>query len=206
MKHEDLCMKVLLIDSRKKHKIFTDSLRQDILSVIRQSTTPQSVKMIADALNIAHAKIHYHVKKLSEIDALKLAKTDEINGITVKYYELAFDKVNFLPNEHTGYHGMIFSNQLSEAIINKFDIELNKILKCSSTIDQAIENQPVYYGIQVFSEALYLTHEERLDLVKLIEGYLDKHKIKENGIPYATKTNFFCTIYDDTFYQVKSEE
>lgn len=199
-------MKVLLIDSRKKHKIFTDLLRQDILAVIKQSSSPQSVKMIADTLSIAHAKIHYHVKKLLEIDALRLAKTDEINGITVKYYELAYDKVNFMPNEQTTYHGMTFSNQLSEAITNKFDIELKKILKCSSTIDQDIANQPVYYGIQVISEALYLTHEERLDLVKLIEGYLSKHNIKESDKPYATKTNFFCTIYDDAFYQTKNEE
>ena len=86
-------MKTLVIDSIKKHKIFTDPIRQDILSVYRQLGTPQTVKMISDVLNTPHSKIHYHVKKLLEIEALNLVKTDMINGITVKYYALTFDNV-----------------------------------------------------------------------------------------------------------------
>lgn len=198
-------MKTLIIDSIKKHKIFTDPIRQDILSVYRQLGTPQTVKMISDVLNTPHSKIHYHVKKLLELEALNLVKTDTINGITVKYYALTFEDVNFMPSKTNNYNGLSFSNQLSESIKQKFNAQLNSVLEASSALDLDSEG-PNCYGILMFTEVLYLTHEERIEIKTLIEDYLKKHNIKDDNQNYATKTKFFCTLHDEEVYNTSEDK
>lgn len=191
-------MKELIIDSIKKHKIYVDPIRQEIINAYRQSENPLSVKMISDIINLPHSKVHYHTKKLLEIDALCLVKTDKINGIIQKYYALNFDVVNFVSSDDNNYKGEVFTSELTQAFKEKYDSHWKDISEAASKLN-GLDNEKTY-GIQLINDIVYLTEEERSEIIKLLMAYVEKHKYQKDNVDYATKTKLFCTIHDEITY------
>lgn len=192
-------MKQLIIDSIKKHKIYVDPIRQEIIKAYRQSEKALSVKMIADIISMPHSKVHYHTKKLLEIDALYLVKTDKINGIIQKYYSLNFDIVNFITSDENNYKGDVFSSELNQAFKEKFDSHWKEFSEAASKVNDVEKT----YGVQVIHDTIYLTDDERHDIVNMLMDYLKDHKYQKDNIQYATKTKFLCTIHDEITYPEK---
>jgi predicted transcriptional regulator len=72
-------------------KIMSDPLRMTIFKAFHRMNRPATAKQVADALNLAPAKVHYHVQKLLSIGILVLDHTKEINGIIAKFYRVTVD-------------------------------------------------------------------------------------------------------------------
>lgn len=85
----------LRVKDRKTANILRHPLRYTIIFIIADSVEPMTVQMIADKLNMKHGNVFYHVKKLVEVGALKLERTEEVNSFVTKYYGLAVDDIYF---------------------------------------------------------------------------------------------------------------
>lgn len=75
-------------------RTMTDPYRTKIIMIFhRYKNEALTVKTIAEEMGDAHGKVYYHVKKMLDMDALELVRTEKVKGFTAKYYRLAFDEI-----------------------------------------------------------------------------------------------------------------
>lgn len=67
-------------------KAISHPLRMEILRELFRRVQPTPIKEIADLLQEAPAKLHYHFKQLETAGLIQVAETREINGITERFY------------------------------------------------------------------------------------------------------------------------
>ncbi len=77
-----------VIKTEKELKVFNDPYRMKIIRTYQQSDDPLTVKGCADIMGEVPANVHYHVKKLLDIEILVLDHIEIINGINAKFYKL----------------------------------------------------------------------------------------------------------------------
>jgi len=80
----DEIAKVYEINSLEQLRAMADQLRLSILDRLRRRA--MTVTQLGDALGIAPAKAHYHVRELERVGLLRLVHTREKGGILEKYY------------------------------------------------------------------------------------------------------------------------
>jgi predicted transcriptional regulator len=80
-----------ILKTPEEIKIMSDPLRMTIFKAFHRLNRPATAKQVADVLNLAPAKVHYHVQKLLGIGILILDHTEEINGIIAKFYRVTVD-------------------------------------------------------------------------------------------------------------------
>ena len=73
------------IDSVEQLRAIADILRLRIVDVLRDQ--PMTVTQLGELLEMAPAKVHYHVRELEKVGLLKLVETREKGGILEKYYQ-----------------------------------------------------------------------------------------------------------------------
>lgn len=73
------------ITSVEQAKVFSHELRIEIMKCFLYEK-PKTAKQIADELEMAASKVHYHVKELVKVGLLELVETRENSGIIEKYY------------------------------------------------------------------------------------------------------------------------
>lgn len=88
-------MNILHVKDPKLGKILRNPIRYSIIFAIGDERGPTTVKQIADRLDMKHGNVFYHVKKLYDVGVLKVVKTELINGIAMKYYEIAYDDIYY---------------------------------------------------------------------------------------------------------------
>lgn len=78
-------LKKLEITSADQTKVLANPLRLSILSLF-DDRVPRTSKQLADLLDMAPAKVHYHVRELLRAGILELIETREKGGVIEKYY------------------------------------------------------------------------------------------------------------------------
>ncbi|WP_151759375.1 ArsR/SmtB family transcription factor [Dictyobacter vulcani] len=66
-------------------RAISDALRVSILRILRDR--PMTTKQLGDHLEMAPAKVHYHVRELEKVGLVQLVETREKGGILEKYYQ-----------------------------------------------------------------------------------------------------------------------
>jgi DNA-binding transcriptional ArsR family regulator len=116
----DEIAKVYEINSLEQLRAMADQLRLSILQrLLRRAMT---VTQLGDALGIAPAKAHYHVRELERVGLLRLVQTREKGGILEKYYRAVAEDIqvprsllgNAPTDEALAALGKIFSLASSE--------------------------------------------------------------------------------------------
>lgn len=189
-------MDILKIDTRKKHKIFYDPLRQSILKGIRILAKPVTAKDLSRHLGIPHSKIYYHMQKLFEIGAIRLYYEKIINGIVAKYYVLDFIDVTIIASEGE-YLEMDVLMDETLAIMKK-DIDENNtdMIKAYLELKRRHDSNDKMFGIHFYHEDIYLSFKERMELQVLIRDYVEKHIKKPDDLKETTKTRIHFQMYD----------
>lgn len=86
----------LILTTDEEIRVMTDPYRLRIYHIFNNaSPTPLTVKDVATRMDEPHGKVYYHIKKMLDIEALKLVREETIKGITAKYYSLAFESIDF---------------------------------------------------------------------------------------------------------------
>lgn len=189
-------MKILMIDTRKKHKIFYDPLRQAVMKSMREIGEPVTAKDVSKNLNIAHSKIHYHMQKLLEIEAIKQTHTKMINGIVAKYYVLDYKDVTIMANPSEHLTNEMLMDESLRIIKADMDANFEDLLVAYNELKDRLANEQKCYGVHFYHDDIYLKFEERMELQELIRDYLETHGTKPKNLKGTTKSRVHFQMYD----------
>jgi DNA-binding transcriptional ArsR family regulator len=95
-KHMDDWPEVYKLESVEQLRAAADDLRQRILEELVKR--PQTVTQLGQALRLAPAKVHYHVRELQRVGLVALVETREKGGILEKYYRTVARRL-YVPRE-----------------------------------------------------------------------------------------------------------
>jgi DNA-binding transcriptional ArsR family regulator len=73
------------IENIEQLRAIADVLRLRIIDMLQKK--PMTVTQLGEALGMAPAKVHYHVRELERVGLLRLVETREKGGILEKYYQ-----------------------------------------------------------------------------------------------------------------------
>ncbi|HET7641556.1 MAG TPA: helix-turn-helix domain-containing protein [Ktedonobacteraceae bacterium] len=143
------------ITSVEQLRAIADVLRLRIIDVLQEQ--PMTVTQVAEALGMAPARVHYHVRELEKVGLLRLVETREKGGILEKYYQpiardISVCKELFLSAPHDESLGATSAwlDQMKDGFQRAFRIAL----------EQKEENPTLALG----SARLYITAEEQKQL------------------------------------------
>jgi len=186
----------LIIDSKKKYKIFFDPIRQEILDLIRSEYQALTIDEVARKIEMTNSKTHYHMKRLEDLGAIKSSFETVVNGIVSKHYILAFMDVDIKMNvkEHLTKN-LIVTEQMKfqKEIFNENCISLEQYSK--ETFDR-IEADEEVFGVHFHDQDVYLTFEQRKQLKELVNDFMVENACMKLDESKYTKTHIFCQIYD----------
>lgn len=177
--------KIKVLDTADEIKIFSHPYRIKILDCLTENGIPMTAKQIGTALGEKPSKVHYHVQKLASINVLVLHHTETINGIIAKYYEPVAETItvkmkrdNMGSNVDHQLFNMIdtYFNRAREQFFD--ELQKAEQYKKDNQLKDLPESRKVNGGLML--EDLYLTTDERSDLLKEIESMVTKYKKRQS--------------------------
>lgn len=172
--------KVLYLKTDEDIKMMMDPYRQKILKAYDKSDVSMTAKQVADHIGEPPAKVNYHIKKLVDYGALKLEKTENINGILAKFYHPTFHYMKFM-GETLSKQVYVSQIPMIEEIFNKtaekFSNDLHKHVELVTNSEGNIQRK-----IMARLMHLSMTKDEQLDLIEKIEKLIEPyHDIKKDN-------------------------
>lgn len=110
---------IITLKDSKEIKIISNPIRMKVLKNYYTYGQPATVKQMALHMHEVPANIHYHVKKLLEINVLELHHTETVNGILAKFYTPAAKTIKIEDQESSNETGIISEREL--VLSNLFD-------------------------------------------------------------------------------------
>lgn len=162
------------VKNLKQAKVLSHELRMKIISMFVDDK-PRTAKQIADELEMAAPKVHYHVKELEKLGLLILTETKINGGIVEKYY-LPIAKNIRIRLSRTEGEGIYEFHEQSE-IINKTLREFrNSFLK---SMEEARKNEEFFKPL-FFQMQQHLSEEERDELYNELKELSEKWNERTN--------------------------
>ena len=152
-------------------KIISNPIRMRVLRNYYSYGKPATVKQMATSMGEVPANIHYHVKKLVEINVLVLDHTENVNGITAKFYEPSAKSIKIEDENDTINDGYI--NEKEIIISNIFDESRNEFLNCMRQKSEE-ENSGT-----IISSKIKLSDEEYESVIDYITNLVNTKKESE---------------------------
>lgn len=178
-------LEVITLKTMKEIKIISNPIRMRVLKNYYAYGKPATVKQMAQYMNEVPANIHYHVKKLIEINLLELEHTESINGITAKFYQPTAkhikieDESNDMYNKFLDGTEILFANVFDDA--KKDFIESVRSKKSKSEDDEGL----------LLQSNLYLTKAQAEDIYQYILQTVEHNKTEVND---KEKYVFFAAL------------
>lgn len=186
-------------------RALTDPYRTEIMQVMRRNDRkPMTVKQIAKVMNEPHGKVYYHIKKLEQFNAVRLEKTEKINGIIAKYYVLDFERL-VLAKKYDDESNDLALDSLSSVIKKYFDDNRDQFLHYLRNINRYMEafdeetrrkveedENSVIKDAFVQNTNLYFTEEEYWEFKKTIRKFIKEHSGEQPDERYLKKSIFFA--------------
>jgi predicted ArsR family transcriptional regulator len=185
-KHENF----RVIKTEEELKVFNDPYRMKIIKTFQKSEDPLTVKACADIMGEVPAKIHYHVKKLIDIEILELDHVEVINGINAKYYKLPKRSFTISLEDSEDDNSLSHLSHVHTIISNMIDEFKDSFMK--STAKAAEEKlKEAYDAGFIVSNSVELTKEEFKEVSEYITEIKEKYKhTKDDGTEKVTYTLF----------------
>src|SRR5262249_36568954 len=162
------------LDSIEQMRAVADELRIRIMDLLIQR--PLTVTMVGDALGIAPAKAHYHVRELERVGLVKLVATRERGGILEKYYRAVAQ--NFTVSDTLLRRTT--SNEARSAIGAHLQTLNRAFLRALS---RAIgSGEPHAHFIQLTTASLWTTRDEMHALSRRITELLEPYYSPRSGV------------------------
>lgn len=165
--------KIVSLNSLNDLKVFMSPVRQQLLRCMHLTGEPMTAKKIADCLDISPSSATHHIKKLEELGIVVLSHTEQINGITARYYTFADVTVNIgTPNEDdlANERRIIIENLIKDTLDGLYGIAKLDIPK-----DEMQNYGDFLHGV------VHLTPADSEKLHKLIQGFIDSHECTTQG-------------------------
>jgi DNA-binding transcriptional ArsR family regulator len=183
----DEIAKVYEINSLEQLRAMADQLRLSILQ--RLLGRAMTVTQLGDALGIAPAKAHYHVRELERVGLLRLVQTREKGGILEKYYRAVAEDFQ------------VPRSLLSSAPTDEALAALGKIFSLASREFLAAAERDLRAGgfggeVQgLMHTSLWMTADEvRAALAQRLDELLKPYE-QPRGVPGEREWTYFRTIH-----------
>ncbi len=166
-----------VIKTEKELKVFNDPYRMKIIRTFQQSDEPLTVKGCADIMGEVPAKIHYHVKKLLDIEILTLDHVEIINGINAKYYKLPKKSFTISLKGTEDESSMSHLTHVHTIISNVIEDFKDSFMKSSAKAAEKKCQDPSETGF-IVSNQVELTKEEFEEVSEYLAKVHKKYKNK----------------------------
>src|SRR5260370_20558268 len=182
----DEIAKVYEINSLEQLRAMADQLRLSILDRLRRRA--MTVTQLGDALGIAPAKAHYHVRELERVGLLRLVQTREKGGILEKYYRAVAEDIQ-------GPRSLLNSAPTDRALA-----ALGKIFALASGDFLAAAARDLRAGglggevLGLTHTSLWMTADEVRALAERMAELLKPYE-QPRGVPGEREWTYFRTIH-----------
>ncbi len=158
--------KVKILTTIEEIRTFSDPYRLEIISTLHQLRKPATVKQIAVKMGEVPAKVYYHVKKMEKVNLVKIAYTEEINGIIAKYYELTAESFKIEKEQ--------INTELIDEIVKEQKQTCEIIFDKNKKIFlESVENE--LGNGTLTSTILYLTDQEAEEINEILQKFIKAH-------------------------------
>ncbi|MBN1778516.1 MAG: helix-turn-helix transcriptional regulator [Clostridiales bacterium] len=168
--------KPIVLAGKKELDIYVNPRRQELLRLMQIINQPVTPKELSRRMGISASSVQYHIRKLVELGAVKLHHTEQINGITARFYWLPPRTISMgrTPNSAENAQRIaIMQNALSTTFTGFADYAQ----ACQAPPDEALCD--MNWGI------LHMEEKEVLQLKQLIMTFIHEHeKPGTKGIPF----------------------
>ncbi len=148
-------------------KVLSDPYRIRILDTYKTLARPATVKQVADKLGDSSAKVTFHVKKLIALGLLTLDHTEQINGITAKFYKLEYESISIARSDE---NSTVKFNPVGDAILRMMQQDLKALSQTQA-------------DTSVFThQTLYLSEEDFKSLSQEIVSLNQKYSAPKEGL------------------------
>ena len=156
------------LENLEQLRAIADMLRMRIVDTLRER--PMTVTQLGEMLDIAPAKIHYHVRELEKVGLLRLVETREKGGILEKYYQpIAYDFT--VPKE------LLLSAPPDELLATTDSLFEQTRLSFRRSLRQMLAQKDRGSDTTLAFLPLYLTQEEQNTLGRQLEELLRPYTI-----------------------------
>ena len=143
----------ITLKTMQEIKIISNPIRMRVLKNYYAIGKPATVKQMAGFMGEVPANIHYHVKKLLEINVLELDHTESVNGIIAKFYVPAAKTIKIDDENSAISDGYI--NEKEIIVSNIFDDGKKEFVKSLRAHQDDEEKGTLFASTIEMSESQY---------------------------------------------------
>lgn len=172
------------IETLEQLRAISDMLRIRIVDLLTER--PMTVTQLAELLQLAPAKVHYHVRELEKVGLLLLVETREKGGILEKYYQPVARQIGVasrLLQTAPSNDALITTESLLKQVEHGFLHELR------SRIEQKQDMREAMLGLSF--TRIYVTNEEYAQLMKQLTEAVRPYESRR-GV--EDEQELFCTL------------
>jgi DNA-binding transcriptional ArsR family regulator len=175
-------------DSLEQVRALADELRLRIFSLLAQE--PLTVTQVGKALDVAPAKIHYHVRELERVGLVRQVFTREKSGILEKYYRAVAKDISVS-------RSLVTSAPRDElvAAANAFaQSAVSGYLRALGRLVQLPDEEFQRYPFSISNATLWLTRDELDQLGAELQTLFEKYAARR-GVEGEQEATLFTLLY-----------
>jgi DNA-binding transcriptional ArsR family regulator len=179
---------IYMVESLKQVRALADELRVRIFSLLAQE--PMTVTQVGKALDIAPAKVHYHVRELENVKLVHQVFTREKSGILEKYYRAVAKDISVprsLVTSAPRDELLNAANEFAQSAVSGYLRALDRLMPLP---DEEFQRYP----FSVSNATLWLTKESLDELAAELQALLEKYETRR-GVEGEQEATFFTLLY-----------
>lgn len=161
------------ITTREQLDIYMNPQRQRLLREMQVMARPVTCKQLAEAMGISASSVTHHMKKLETLGLVELDHTEQVRGITARYYVRSDALVELKPEEGEDLADeRLLLLEHSHALMWE---GFQRYLR-----EQEGEPEVGVRGTAV-EGFVHLTEEDAGELLRMVRAFLDAHAAPSEG-------------------------
>lgn len=170
-------MEVVNLDTREKQNAFMNPARQDILRLLELAGRPMTPKELADKMGISASSVTFHIKKLVGLGVVALDHTEQIRGITARYYKALNVSVRLgllAPGGDDAAQEMFLQRTVEQVLAG-----VQGLKRLAG--EKGLGEEDVMGLGDMHSGVVYLTREEAIELQRRVLDFLSEREVPRPG-------------------------
>ncbi|WP_349671785.1 helix-turn-helix domain-containing protein [Lacrimispora sp.] len=163
------------LSTKKELEIYMNPVRQNLLRLLERSKLPMTPKQLSQKMDISPSSVQHHIKKLESLGVITLDHTENINGITARYYCPTYVNVR-IGLDHPDDTQLQKEVLVQEQIARTYEGFLTQKKKFIEQFNNEDLESRWNLG-DIMTGVVHLTPGEGDELLKLIREFLDAHAI-----------------------------
>jgi DNA-binding transcriptional ArsR family regulator len=175
-------------ESLEQVRALADELRVRIFSLLAQE--PMTVTQVGKALDIAPAKVHYHVRELSDVGLVHQVFTREKSGILEKYYRAIAKDISVprsLVTSAPRDELLAAANEFAQSAVSGYIRALGRLMPLP---DEEFQRYP----FSVSNATLWLSTDDLDQFAAELKALMEKYETRR-GVEGEQEVTFFNLLY-----------